>query len=114
MLKIDKNEYYKKFATVSVCIGKWSDTSICKTCNTNESEFMVFIGEGQRLSTLYKTCCSDCLSEVIKEATLEGKKDAEKMIKNAEQRQLKEALEIVESHKKEIRKIKLNKLEETK
>lgn len=107
MSNIDRNIYYQKFAQVSINQSIWSNTSKCNKCNTNLQEFSVFIGEGQRLSTIYSTCCSECLPIVIKEAIKEGKKDAEKAIKNAENRQYEEALKLV-------RKNKLEKLEDIK
>jgi hypothetical protein len=99
--------YYQKFAQVSVNQSIWSNTSKCNKCNTNLQEFSVFVGEGQRLSTMYSTCCSKCLPIVIKEAIKEGREDAEKAIKNAENRQYEEALKL-------IRKSKLEKLEDRK
>ena len=105
--QVDRNLYYQKFAQVSVNQSIWSSTSKCNKCNTNLQEFSVFVGEGQRLSTMYSTCCSKCLPDVIKDAIKEGKNDAEKAIKSAESRQYEEALKLV-------RKSKLNKLEDIK
>lgn len=107
MSNIDRNMYYQKFAQVSVNQSIWSNTSKCNKCNTNLQEFSVFVGEGQRLSTIYSTCCSKCLPIVIKDAIKEGREDAEKAIKNAENRQYEEALKLV-------RKSKLEKLEDLK
>ena len=56
---------------------------------------------------MYSTCCSKCLPDVIKDAIKEGRNDAEKAIKSAENRQYEEALKLV-------RKSKLNKLEDIK
>ena len=105
--QVDRNLYYQKFAQVSVNQSIWSSTSKCNKCNTNLQEFSVFVGEGQRLSTMYSTCCSKCLPDVIKDAIKEGRNDAEKAIKSAENRQYEEALKLV-------RKSKLNKLEDIK
>jgi len=107
MSNIDRNMYYQKFAQVSVNQSIWSNTSKCNKCNTNLQEFSVFVGDGQRLSTMYSTCCSKCLPIVIKQAIKEGREDAEKAIKNAESRQYEEALKLV-------RKSKLEKLEDRK
>lgn len=103
--EVDKREYYQKFAHVSVNNSIWSNTSKCQKCKTKNQEFSVFLGEGQRLSTLYSTCCSECLPLVINEAIKEGVKDAEDQIKRAEQRKYEEAIKLV-------RKTKINKLEE--
>lgn len=107
MSNIDKRAYYEKFAHVSVNDTVWSHTSKCCKCKTNNQEFSVFLGEGQRLSTMFSTVCSQCLPETIKEALEQGRKDAEEQIKRAEQRQYEEAIKLV-------RKNKLNELEETK
>jgi len=84
--QIDKRAIYAKFAQVSVNGLVMTHTSKCDHCNTNLQEFSVFVGEGQRLSTLYKSCCSSCLPSVIKDAIDEGRKDAENAVKSAEQR----------------------------
>jgi hypothetical protein len=106
MTEINKNDYYKRFSKVSVNQMVWSTTSKCCNCN-NFQEFSIFVGDGQKLSTLHKSCCSKCLPEVIREAIQVGKDDAEKAIKNAEDRLYKESLEYV-------RKTKLKKLEDIK
>jgi hypothetical protein len=85
-IKINRNEYYKKFAMVSVNQMVMSDTAKCYVCKTNLQEFTVFLGESQRLSTLYDSCCSKCLPEVIKKANKEGIEEAEKQIKAAEEK----------------------------
>lgn len=107
MSNIDKRAYYEKFAHVSVNDTVWSHTSKCCKCKTNNQEFSVFLGEGQRLSTMYSTVCSTCLPIVVQEAINTGRKDAEEQIKRAEQRKYEEAIKLV-------RKTKLNELEETK
>jgi hypothetical protein len=84
--QINRSEYYKKFAMVSVNQMIMSDTSICSRCKINFQEFSVFIGDAQRLSTLYSCCCSECLSSVVKDANKEGIQDAEKEIKKAEEK----------------------------
>ena len=86
MSKIDKNELYKKFAQVSVNNMIMSETSKCNCCKNKLQEFSVFIGEGQRLSTLYSSCCSDCLPIVVNEAIKIGKKDYQDAIKREEER----------------------------
>jgi hypothetical protein len=86
-MSVDKRAYYEKFAHVSVNGSIWSEDAKCHKCKTNKQEFSVFLGEGQRLSTLYSTCCSECLPSIIKKAIEEGKEDAEKAIKNAEERE---------------------------
>lgn len=63
-----------------------SDTSKCNNCKDKLQNFSVFIGEGQRLSTLYSCCCSDCLSIVVDKAIKIGMKDYEKAISLAEER----------------------------
>lgn len=104
MKEIDKSEYYKKFAQVSVNGMIMATGAKCYECKENLQEFSIFIGEGQRLSTLYTSCCSDCLPIVVKKAIENGKKTAEEQIKRAEERLYKESLELV-------RKAQLNKLE---
>ena len=104
MSKIDRNLYYKQFAHVSVNDMVMSHTSKCNKCESKFHEFTVFLGEGQRLSTMYSSCCSDCLPIVVKEAIDEGRKTAEEQIARAEQRLYKESLELV-------RKTKLNNIE---
>jgi hypothetical protein len=106
MNEINRNDYYKRFAQVSVNQLVWSATSKCCNCD-NLQEFSVFIGDGQRLSSIHKSCCSKCLADVVKEAIQIGKDDVEKAIKNAEDRRYKESLEYV-------RKTKLKKLEDIK
>lgn len=104
MKTIDKSEYYKKFAQVSVNSMIMATGAKCYECKDKLQEFTVFIGEGQRLSTLYTSCCSDCLSTVVKKAITEGHKTAEEQIKRAEERLYKESLDLV-------RKTQLNNLE---
>lgn len=104
MTEINRNDYYKRFAQVTINQMVWSTTSKCCNCDSFQ-DFSIFVGEGQRLSTLHKSCCSKCLADVVKEAIQSGKDDAEKAIKNAENRLYKESLEYV-------RKTKLKKLEE--
>ena len=101
---LNKNDYYKKLATVSVNGMVMSNTAKCCKCKTNLQEFTIFIGDEQRLSTLYTSCCSECLPSEIKNAIKIGKDDAENAIKRAEEKLYKESLELV-------RKTKLNKLE---
>lgn len=105
MKEIDKNEYYRKFAQVSVNQMIMSTGAKCK-CGKLQ-EFTVFLGEGQKLSTLFSCCCSKCLTIVIKEAIKDGIKTSEEQIKRDEDRLYKESLAFV-------RKAKLNKLEELK
>ena len=107
MKEINKNEYYKIFATVSVNSMIMSTGSKCYECEKNVQEFSVFVGEGQRLSTLFNSCCSNCLSTVVKKAIDNGRKTAEEQIKRAEDRLYKESLDLV-------RKTQLNKLEDIK
>ena len=99
MNKIDKNELYKKLATVSVNSMIMSNTSKCDNCNSKLQEFSVFIGDSQRLSTLYNCCCSECLHIVVKNAIVEGKNDYEKTIKRYEDELLKQSLKIVRDNK---------------
>ena len=84
--QVNRSEYYKKFAMVSVNNMIMSDTAKCYECKTNLQEFSVFIGESQRLSTLYDSCCSECLPLVVKRAIKKGIEDAEKAIKREEER----------------------------
>lgn len=110
MKPIDRNQYYKRLATVIVNDTPWDGTSVCSTCKTNLQEFSIFLGDETRLSTLYSSCCGSCLSTVVKKASEKGRKDAEVQIKNAENQLYKDSLEYV-------RKIKLqaiNKSEEIK
>jgi len=107
MKKINKDDYYKKFAIVSVNGMIMSNTYKCYKCDDKLQDFTVFLGEGQRLSTMYSSCCSDCLSDVVKDAIKKGRKDAKEAISAAEHRLYKESLDLV-------RKTKLNKLEDTK
>lgn len=106
-MSIDKNVYYKKLAMVSVNRMIMSNTSKCNKCNDELQNFSVFIGDDQKLSTLYASCCSNCLSIVVKDAIEKGRNTAEEQIKKAEDALYKESLEIV-------RKTKLKKLEELK
>lgn len=110
MKPIDRNQYYKKFATVIVNDVPWDSTSVCNTCKTNLQEFSVFLGDESRLSTLYASCCSSCLSTIVKKASERGRKDAEVQIKNAENRLYKDSLEYVRKIKLEA----INKSEEIK
>lgn len=103
MKQINKDDYYKKFAQVSVNSMIMSNTSKCYECDDKLQEFTVFLGEGQRLSTMYDSCCSECLPLVVKDAIDEGRKVAAEQISRAEQRLYKESLELV-------RKTKLNSL----
>jgi len=105
--QINKKDYYKKLATVSVNEMVMSNTAKCCNCNKNLQEFSIFIGDEQRLSTLYTSCCSKCLPLEIKKAIKIGREDAENAIKSAEDRLYKESLKVV-------REAKLNKLEEIK
>lgn len=105
MKEINKNLYYKKLAHVSVNNMVMSNTSKCSNCNNKLQEFTVFIGEDQRLSTMYLCCCSDCLSTVVNKAIKIGINNAEKQIKEAEKRLYKNSLQYV-------RKIKLNEINE--
>lgn len=105
--QINKQDYYKKFATVSVNNMVMSTGAKCCKCKENVQEFTIFIGDAQKLSTLYTSCCSKCLPIVVKEAIKEGMEDAEKYIKIAEDKLYKESLELV-------RKTKLNRLEDIK
>ncbi len=107
MKEIDKNQYYKTFAQVSVNSMIMSTGAKCYECKDNLQEFSIFIGEGQRLSTLYTSCCSNCLPIVVKKAIDEGRKTAEEQIKRAEERLYKDSLDLV-------RKTQLNKLEDIK
>lgn len=107
MKEINKSDYYKKFAHVSVNQMIMSNTSKCCECKSKLQNFTVFIGEDQRLSTLYTSCCNECLPIVVKKACEEGIKEAENQISRAEQRLYKESLELV-------RKTKLNHLEDVK
>lgn len=104
MKEIDKNQYYKIFAQVSVNTMIMSTGAKCYECNDNLQEFSIFVGEGQKLSTLYTSCCSNCLSIVVKRAIDNGRDTAEEQIKRAEERLYKESLDLV-------RKTQLNKLE---
>jgi len=110
MKPIDRNQYYKKFATVIVNDSPWNSTSVCSTCKTNFQEFSIFLGDETRLSTLYSSCCESCLSTVVKKASESGKKTAEQQIKNAEDRLYKDSLEYVRKIKLEA----INKSEEIK
>ena len=103
MKEIDKNQYYKQFAQVSVNSLVFSNTAKCSLCD-NLQEFSVFIGDGQRLSTLYSSCCGICLPIVVKSAIKIGIETSENQIKKAEERLYKESLALV-------RKTKLSKLE---
>jgi hypothetical protein len=107
MKEVDRNEYYKKFAQVSVNSMIMSTGAICYECEKDVQEFSVFVGEGQKMSTLFNSCCSKCLPIVVKKAIADGKKDAEEQIKRAEARLYTESLEFV-------RKAKLNHLNEVK
>lgn len=101
MSKIDRNLYYKQFAHVSVNDMVMYNGAKCNKCSDKIQEFTVFVGEGQRLSTMYSSCCSECLPLVIKEAIVEGRKTAEEQIARAEQRLYKESLELVRKAKLE-------------
>jgi hypothetical protein len=107
MKEIDKNEYYKKFAQVSVNSMIMASGAKCYECKDNLQEFSIFVGEGQRLSTLYTSCCSNCLPMTVKKAIEDGRKTADEQIKRAEERLYKESLDLV-------RKTQLNKLEDIK
>jgi len=105
MKEINRELYYKKLAHVSVNNMIMSNTSKCYKCKDKLQKFTVFVGEGQRLSTMYSSCCDDCLSIVVQEAIEEGKKYAEKAIKEAEHRLYKESLKLVRKTKlKELKK----------
>ena len=99
MKAIDRNKYYKKFAQVSVNNRIISNTSKCNSCKDKLQKFTVFIGEEQRLSTLYCCCCNDCLPIVVNEAIKEGISDAENQIKRAEERTYKEAEQYLRKEK---------------
>ena len=103
--QIDKNQYYKMFAQVSINQMIMYTGAKCK-CGELQ-EFSIFVGEGQKLSTLFSSCCSKCLPIVVKEAIEDGRKTSEEQIKRAEERLYKESLALV-------RKTKLNRLEELK
>ena len=105
MKEIDKNDYYKMFAQVSVNQMIMYTGAKCK-CGELQ-EFSIFVGEGQKLSTLFSSCCSKCLPIIVKDAIEDGRKTAEEQIKRAEDRLYKESLAFV-------RKTKLNRLEELK
>jgi len=110
MKPIDRNQYYKRLDTVIVNDTPWDSTSVCSTCKTNPQEFSIFLGDETRLSTLYSSCCSSCLSIVVKKASEKGRKDAETQIKRAEQQLYTDALEYVRKVKLEA----INKSEEMK
>ena len=107
MKEIDKNQYYKIFAQVSVNNMIMSTGAKCYECLDNIQEFSIFVGEGQKLSTLFNSCCGNCLPIVVKKAIDNGRKTADEQIKRAEERLYKESLELV-------RKTHLNKLEDIK
>ena len=96
---VDKNLYYKKFAQVSVNDMIMSNTGECYKCKVNKQEFSVFIGEYQKLSSLYCCCCVDCLSTIIKKAIVIGRKDAEKQIKRDEDKKYQDSLNYVRKKK---------------
>lgn len=104
METIDKNLYYKKFAQVTVNGMIMSNTSKCNECEDSLQEFTVFVGEDQRLSTMFSSCCGNCLPIVVKKAIIDGRKTAEDQITRAEQRLYNESLAL-------IRKTKLERLE---
>ena len=106
-LQVDKNDYYKRLAIVSVNKMVMSSTSKCYKCKEKLQELTVFLGEGQRLSTLFGCCCGECLPIMVNEAIVEGKKYAEEQIKRAEDRLYKESLDL-------IRKTQLKNLEDIK
>lgn len=103
MKAIDKNLYYKEFAQVSVNEMIMFHGAKCNKCNIDNQEFTVFVGNGQKMSTMFSCCCSKCLPLVVKDAIIDDRKTAEDQIKRAEERLYKESLELV-------RKIKLNNL----
>lgn len=107
MKPIDKNLYYKQFAQVSVNSMIMSNTSKCNECDNSLQEFTVFLGEGQRMSTMFSSCCGKCLPIVVKKAIVDGRKTAEDQITRAEQRLYNESLAL-------IRKTKLERLESLK
>lgn len=107
MKEINKNEYYKKFAQVSVNNMIMSTGAKCYECKDNTQEFSIFVGEGQQLSTLYTSCCSNCLPIVIKKAIIKGRETSDDQIKRAEDRLYQESLNLV-------RKTQLDKLEDLK
>lgn len=107
MKEIDKSLYYKKFAMVSVNNMIMSTGAKCYECKDNVQEFSVFVGDDQRLSTLFNSCCSNCLPIVVKKAIDNGRKTSEEQIKRAEERLYNESLDLV-------RKTQLKKLEDIK
>jgi 2-methylaconitate cis-trans-isomerase PrpF len=80
MTSSEKNNLYKKFGQVSVNTMIISEGAKCCECKDKVQEFSIFIGEGQRLSTLHTSCCRDCLPLVILEATKIGMKDYEEAV----------------------------------
>lgn len=86
MKTTDKNDLYRKLAQVSVNTMIMAEGAKCCECKNKVQEFSIFIGEGQRLSTLYTSCCKDCLPLAILEATKIGMKDYEEAVKKAEER----------------------------
>ena len=86
MKTINRSDYYKQFAMVSVNHMIMSDTSKCYECKDKLQEFSVFVGNDQRLSTLFGSCCSECLSIMVNKAIKDGQETAEKMIKRAEEK----------------------------
>lgn len=104
MKTINKDDYYKQFAVVSVNDMIWATGAKCQKCKDKVQEFTVFVGNGQKMSTMYSSCCPDCLPTVIKEAIDYGRKQANEQYKAAEQRLYKESLEYV-------RKTKLNEIQ---
>jgi len=103
MKTINKDDYYKQFTQVSVNGMVMSNTSKCHECDDKLQSFTVFVGAGQRMSTMYSSCCDDCLSIVVKKAIKDGRKTAEEQISRAEQKLYQESLEYV-------RKIKLQQI----
>lgn len=104
MKKLNKDLYYKTFAQVSVNGLVMSNTSKCYKCNDRLQEFTVFIGEGQKLSTMFTSCCGVCLPIMVKKAIKTGRDTADKQFKLAEEKLYKESLSLV-------RKTKLNKID---
>jgi len=99
MKTINKDDYYKQFAQVSVNGMIMSNTSKCYECDEELQTFTVFLGQGQRMSTMYSSCCDNCLPIVVKKAIKDGRKTAEEQISRAEHKLYQESLKLVRETK---------------
>lgn len=90
--KSSMHKYYK------VLINKmiWSDDAKCqiKRCKRHQ-KYSLFIGESERLSTIYMTCCDKHLPYAAEKTLEERKRLYEKAIADFEKNELEKAARLI-------------------